>query len=107
MSTTEMGIDSVITNGVGRTGNVLGAEVSQIPPVFGQECRDFQRDLPSSRASFPNTHQPDSFGAMVCNGVPLVCRNRGKSKLAAMPSAELRQPHPRVDLINDGLLGQS
>ena len=58
-------------------------------------------DRDPGRASLPDAHQPDGVEPERCQPLPLRVRHARKIDCPARPSAQLVEPRPRVDLVDE------
>jgi hypothetical protein len=98
-SSTEMIIDNIAADAVGRSHNVVGCRAaSKLTPqvVVGQ------RDPDAGGAALPNSHQPNDVEPKIGNLIPVAVGNRPKINSPSFGPTDCFQPGPGVDLVRDG-----
>ena len=77
--------------------------VRQRPHEVLEESLVLHGYLDSGRTAFPDAHEP--HGVKVTGGdlIPLLRRHRGESHRSLIIPAQLPQPHPGVDFVNNGM----
>ncbi len=84
-----------------RPDNIFRAERGQRLLVGKLQIWMVQRDLAPARAAFPHAHQPDRVGMPGHQFVENLGRNTAERHGAAKPFAQIGQPDPGVDFVNE------
>ena len=97
----EVGVDDVPADAVRRADDVLRHVVGQRLAERGDEAVVLERDRDPGRAALPHPHQPDGVEAELGDRVPLGRRDVAERDRPARARAQLAQPHPRVELVDE------
>jgi hypothetical protein len=100
---TEVVVDGVAADGVGRAGHVRGREVRQ--ELAGLIGPHLACPMGGVGTALPHPHQPHGIGRRRQDRVPHRGRDVGEGDAAGEAPAELVEPHPGVDL-QDGRVGR-
>ena len=103
--TAEMCIDGVAPHAVGRADIVLRRKVGKGSTEILEEPLVPHGDFNSGGASLPDAHEPQGVKAMRGDGIPLLRRNRGEIHRPLVFPAQISEPDPGVDFINNRVLG--
>ena len=101
---TKAGVDSVTPHGVGRPHVVLKTEIGEFKPELVQKSLVSIGDRDAGWAAFPDAHQPYSFKAKPCDGVPFGRWNGAQVDRTPDLRADGGEPDPCVDLVDRGVL---
>ena len=96
----QVSIDYVASYAVSRADVIFECEVRQSMAKFVQKVVVVIGNRDARRAAFPNAHEPYRVEAIVCYGVPLGCGDGSEIDRGLPFPAQIRQPHPGVDLID-------
>ena len=105
LRTAEVPIDDVAAHAVGRADIVLRREVGKGAAEVLEEPLVSHGDLDPGGAPLPDAHEPDGVKAVSGDGIPLLRRNRGEIHRPLVFPAQISQPDPGVDLVDDRVLG--
>ena len=101
----ELFIDDVAAHAVGRADIVLRRKVGKGSPEILKEPLVAHGDRDSGGAALPDAHEPHGIEAAGGDRVPLLLRHRGRDRRPLVFPAQITQPDPGVDLVDDGMLG--
>jgi hypothetical protein len=105
LGSTEIFIDDVAAHAIRRADIVFCLKIRESPPEILKEAFVSHGDFNSDWAPFPHSHEPHGGKSTGSKGIPLLFWNGGEIHGPFIFLAQLTQPHPRVDLIDDGMLG--
>ena len=98
LAAAQLAFDLIIMDGVGGAGHVRFADIGQRVSILVQVI---ERALSRGRAALPNAHQPDGVKAPGGQRLQLRRRHICQGDGPAIIAAQLIQPDPGIDLIND------
>ena len=81
-------------------------EVGQRAPERVGQALVLERDRDPRRAALPDAHQPDGVEPELPDRVPLARRNAREIDRGSVAAAQLVEPHPGVDLVDEGVADQ-
>ena len=102
-SSTEMIIDNIAADAVGRSHNIVGLPIGKSRVEADPQVVIGQRDPDAGGAALPNSHQPDAVESKIGNLIPVAVGNCPKINSPAFGPTDCFQPGPGVDLVEIGL----
>ncbi|MCG3776005.1 MAG: hypothetical protein JW395_2854 [Nitrospira sp.] len=94
-------VHDVASHTIGRTDIVLCHKVRESSPEIRKQPLVLHRNGCAGGTPFPHAHEPDRIKTVSSKGVPFLIGNRGQGHGLPVCPAQLTQPDPGVDLIDD------
>ena len=99
----EVIVNDVAAHTVGRADIVLRHKVGEGSPEILEEPLVSHGDFDAGRAALPDPHEPHGVEATGGDLIPLLRRHRGKIHGPLVFPAQITQPDPGVDFVDDGM----